>query len=95
MPPISFLCFDVADWAFVVGKTRASGTVVDFADLIRYEQLGGRGCATKVRIPGDRADEFFVFKGIDFRTFLAHGDEEGDTAVRHLIQTWHRSNNLL
>ncbi|KAK4458182.1 hypothetical protein QBC42DRAFT_308778 [Cladorrhinum samala] len=43
-----------------LGKTRASGTVVDFADLIRYEQLGGRGCATKVPIPRDRTDEFFT-----------------------------------
>ncbi|KAK3994515.1 nima-related kinase 5 [Cladorrhinum sp. PSN332] len=80
-----------------LGTTRVtpSGIVVDFADLIRYEQLGGRGCATRVRLSGHSAREFFVFKGIDFRTFLANLDEEGDTTVRHLVQTMHRSNNLL
>ncbi|KAI1291437.1 hypothetical protein F5Y03DRAFT_34024 [Xylaria venustula] len=67
---------------------------VPFRSLIRYEQLGGRGCATRVKLPED-PDRFFVFKGIDFRTFLSQSDGEEDAAIRHTIRGWHNSNNLL
>ncbi len=69
--------------------------VIDFAKLIRYEQLGGHGCATRVRLPGAGVDEFFVFKGMDFRTFLAHSADEGDGLIEHLIQGWRNSDKLL
>ncbi|KAK4242746.1 hypothetical protein C8A03DRAFT_28976 [Achaetomium macrosporum] len=60
-------------------------------------QLGGKGCATRVRIRGDPDKGLFVFKGIDFRTFLAHTDDEdgGDQTVRYLIRCWHRADKLL
>ncbi|KAH6982340.1 hypothetical protein BKA56DRAFT_585724 [Ilyonectria sp. MPI-CAGE-AT-0026] len=51
-----------------LGRTPAgAGSSVDFASLIRYQQLGGRGCATRVRLP---TGEYSVFKGVDFRTAL-------------------------
>ena len=42
---------------------------VDFTTLTRLEQLGGRGCSTLVHTLSDPKSPF-VFKGIDFRTFL-------------------------
>ena len=38
-----------------------------------------------------------MFKGIDFRTFLAHTNDEdgGDGTVRYLIRCWHHADNLL
>ncbi|KAI8153485.1 hypothetical protein K4K49_008574 [Colletotrichum sp. SAR 10_70] len=41
------------------------------------------------------SEDFMVFKGIDFRTFLTYADDEGDKTIRHMIHGWHRSNNLL
>ncbi|KAI1414702.1 hypothetical protein F5Y13DRAFT_158119 [Hypoxylon sp. FL1857] len=67
---------------------------VPFESLIRYEQLGGHGCATRVRLDKD-AKDFHVFKGIDFRTFLAQSDDEGDSAIKHTVWGWHNSNTLL
>ena len=43
--------------------------MVDFTSLTRLEQLGGRGCSTLVHTVSDPRSQF-VFKGIDFRTFL-------------------------
>ena len=42
---------------------------VDFKSLIRLHQLGGRGCTTLLYTASDPTSQF-VFKGIDFRTFL-------------------------
>ena len=42
---------------------------VDFTSLTRLQQLGGRGCTTLVHTVSDSKSQF-VFKGIDFRTFL-------------------------
>lgn len=83
--------------AEVVGKMSMmpGATVIGFATLIRYEQLGGHGCATRVRLPGAGVNEFFVFKGMDFRTFLANSDDEGDELIQHLIQGWRNSDKLL
>ncbi len=80
----------------LVGRvnTTAGTRTVDFATLIRYETLGGHGCATRVRLPSAPADEFYVFKGIDFRTFLQHTDET-NSVVHYLVSSWHRSGNLL
>ena len=68
---------------------RTDADIVDFATLTRFEQLGGKGCATKVRV-GAAGEVFNVFKGIDFRTFLTYCDngEDGsdDNAVKLLIE---------
>ncbi|KAK6342224.1 hypothetical protein TWF730_001702 [Orbilia blumenaviensis] len=68
-------------------------TAVDFTSLVRYEQLGGRGCTTRVRLPG--VDGYWAFKGVDFRTALHYSDNEGDSIIRNLIYTWHQECNTL
>ncbi|KAK2590463.1 hypothetical protein QQS21_011850 [Conoideocrella luteorostrata] len=68
------------------------GKLVDFASLIRYEQLGGRGCTTRVLLP---TGESSVFKGVDFRTALQYSDDEGDKIIRNLISNWRREYNTL
>ncbi|KAL2818438.1 hypothetical protein BDW59DRAFT_165511 [Aspergillus cavernicola] len=47
---------------------------IDFESLTRFEQLGGRRCATKVQTETNSKD-FFAFKGADLRTFLTYYDE--------------------
>ncbi|KYK59811.1 Protein kinase-like protein [Drechmeria coniospora] len=42
---------------------------IDFKALVRQNQLGGRGCATLVTTASCPQSQF-VFKGIDFRTYL-------------------------
>lgn len=79
-------------------ELRADADIVDFATLTRFEQLGGKGCATKVRVGAD-GEAFSVFKGIDFRTFLTYcgSDEDGsdDNAVKLLIENWYHSIGIL
>ncbi|KAI1151868.1 kinase-like domain-containing protein [Nemania diffusa] len=74
-----------------LGRT-PSGPGMDFASLIRYEQLGGRGCTTRVRLP---TGEYGVFKGVDVRTALQYSDNEGDKIIRNLISNWRREHNTL
>ena len=69
-------------------------SIVKFEELVRYEGLGGKGCATKVLIGGFRRD-YFVFTGIAFRTLLAQKDGLEDRTVKLLIKTWHQSNNAV
>ncbi|KAH9237893.1 hypothetical protein K456DRAFT_1770376 [Colletotrichum gloeosporioides 23] len=80
-----------------IGKTTLlpNDEQVEFASIVRYDQLGGRGCATRIRRMDKSSKDFMVFKGIDFRTFLTYADDEGDKTIRHMIHGWHRSNNLL
>ncbi|KAF0326611.1 nima-related kinase 5 [Colletotrichum asianum] len=80
-----------------IGKTPLlpNDEQVEFASIVRYDQLGGRGCATRIRRMDKSSEDFMVFKGIDFRTFLTYADDEGDKTIRHMIHVWHRSNNLL
>ncbi|KAK0618504.1 hypothetical protein B0T17DRAFT_619088 [Bombardia bombarda] len=76
-----------------LGRTPTGpGNSVDFASLIRYEQLGGRGCTARVRLP---TGEYSVFKGVDFRTALQYSDNEGDEIIRNLISNWRREYNTL
>jgi hypothetical protein len=42
---------------------------IEFQSLVRFNQLGGRGCTTLAYISSDPLTKY-VFKGIDFRTFL-------------------------
>ena len=67
---------------------------VDFTSLTRLEQLGGRGCTTLVHTASDPKSQF-VFKGIDFRTFLnlyesGHIKEE----VKIYYRSMERINNM-
>lgn len=65
---------------------------MDFASLIRYQQLGGRGCTTLVRLP---TGESSVFKGVDFRTALQYSDNDGNKIIRNLISNWRREHDTL
>ncbi|KAK4203555.1 hypothetical protein QBC40DRAFT_274512 [Triangularia verruculosa] len=84
-----------------LGKTlsalKTTYTIVDFTNLARFEQLGGKGCATGVRPRDEPHKGLFVFKGMDFRTFLAHTDDEdgGDGTIRYLIRCWQHADKLL
>ncbi|KAE9577236.1 hypothetical protein CGMCC3_g6708 [Colletotrichum fructicola] len=55
-----------------IGKTTLlpNDEQVEFASIVRYDQLGGRVCATRIRRMDKSSKDFMVFKGIDFRTFL-------------------------
>jgi hypothetical protein len=64
---------------------------VDFKSLIRLNQLGGRGCTTLVYTPSDPLSQF-VFKGIDFRTFL-NSYESGH--IREEVKIYYRSTELV
>ncbi|KAI0025887.1 hypothetical protein F4780DRAFT_789381 [Xylariomycetidae sp. FL0641] len=70
------------------------GAQVKFTCLMRYEQLGGRGCTTRVRFPG-QDHEYAVFKGLDFRTALQHCDDEGDKVFRSWISRWRKEFSIL
>ncbi|KAI9748037.1 MAG: hypothetical protein M4579_007326 [Chaenotheca gracillima] len=63
---------------------------VDFKSLIRLNQLGGRGCTTPVFTPSDPLSQF-VFKGIDFRTFL-NSYESGH--IHEEVKIYYRSTEL-
>ncbi|KAI1175975.1 kinase-like domain-containing protein [Nemania sp. FL0916] len=64
---------------------------VDFKSLIRLNQLGGRGCTTLVHTPSDPLSQF-VFKGIDFRTFL-NSYESGH--IHEEVKIFYRSMELV
>ncbi|KFY49726.1 hypothetical protein V495_00485 [Pseudogymnoascus sp. VKM F-4514 (FW-929)] len=65
--------------------------IVDFKSLIRQNQLGGRGCTTMVHMPSNPQTKF-VFKGIDFRTFL-FSYESGHTQEE--VKIFYRSTELV
>ncbi|MCJ1246649.1 hypothetical protein MMC30_003858 [Trapelia coarctata] len=56
---------------------------VDFKSLIRLNQLGGRGCTTLMYTASDPLSQY-VFKGIDFRTFLISYEKLVSNMPRHL-----------
>ena len=64
---------------------------VDFTSLTRLGQLGGRGCSTLVHTVSDPTSQF-VFKGIDFRTFL-YLYESGH--IREEVKIYYRSMELI
>lgn len=64
---------------------------VDFKSLIRQTQLGGRGCTTLVQMLSSPQTKF-VFKGIDFRTFL-FGRESGH--IQEEVKIFYRSMELV
>jgi hypothetical protein len=64
---------------------------VDFKSLIQLNQLGGRGCTSLVHTPSDPLSQF-VFKGIDFRTFL-NSYESGH--MQEEVKIYNRSTELV
>ena len=70
---------------------------IHFATLTRFEQLGGRGCTTKVLL-AEETPTFYVFKGIDFRTFLMYANganEVDDASIGNVIRVWHHADSLV
>jgi hypothetical protein len=65
--------------------------MVDFKSLTRLSQLGGRGCSTLVHTPSDPLSQF-VFKGIDFRTFL---DTYESGHIQEEVKVFYRSTELV
>jgi hypothetical protein len=76
-------------WIQKISKT------IPLDSLIRYDQLGGRGCTTKVALRDGDAGGLYVFKGVDLRTFLTYIDGESDDAIKNIIKTWHHANNVV
>ncbi len=69
--------------------------VVDISEIIVLEPMGGRGCCKRVRIqagPGEPST--YVFKGIDFQTYLQLHDDD-DEYARSMVETWRRSSKLI
>lgn len=64
---------------------------VDFKSLIRLNQLGGRGCTTLVHTLSEPQSKY-VFKGIDFRTFL-NSYETGH--IQEEVKIYYRSTELV
>jgi serine/threonine protein kinase len=64
---------------------------VDFRTLTRLNQLGGRGCTTLVYTPSDPVAQF-VFKGIDFATYL---NSYESCHIREEVKIFYRSMELV
>ncbi|KFY00531.1 hypothetical protein O988_03271 [Pseudogymnoascus sp. VKM F-3808] len=64
---------------------------VDFRSLVRQNQLGGRGCTTLAHVPSNPQTKF-VFKGVDFRTFL-FSYESGH--IQEEVKIFYRSTELV
>lgn len=64
--------------------------MIDFRSLTRLEQLDGRGCSTLVHAVSDPKSRF-VFKEIDFRTFLYLYETEH---IQKEVKTYYRSIKL-
>lgn len=72
--------------------------VVDISQLELLSRLGGRGCSRRVRLSSpidDTPDQsVFVFKGIDFQTYLQIHDDD-DEFLRAWVETWRRSSKMI
>lgn len=64
---------------------------IDFSRLVRLNPLGGRGCSTLV-INDSEPQSHFVFKGIDFRTYV-YGYESG--LIMEDVKTFYHSVQLI
>lgn len=69
--------------------------VVDISEVFLLEALGGRGCCKRVQVQtGSGEPSTFVFKGVDFQTYLQLHDDD-DEFVRTTVETWRRSSKLI
>ncbi|KAJ0280550.1 hypothetical protein Brms1b_001867 [Colletotrichum noveboracense] len=57
-------------FSFSLDASKPPTSLANRICAFRYDQLGGRGCATRIRRMDKSSKDFMVFKGIDFRTFL-------------------------
>lgn len=69
--------------------------LADISQLAFLANLGGRGCTKKVRLPhGTESSPQYVFKGVDFQTYLQVHDDDDKFAVA-LVEAWRRSSKLI
>jgi serine/threonine protein kinase len=69
--------------------------IVDISEVDLLENMGGRGCCKRVRVQaGSGEPSMFVFKGIDFQTYLQFHDD-GDELAYTMVETWRRSSKLI
>ncbi|CAF9904907.1 MAG: hypothetical protein GOMPHAMPRED_002983 [Gomphillus americanus] len=69
--------------------------IVDISEVVFLEAMGGRGCCKRVRVQtGLEKSSTFVFKGIDFQTYLQLHDDD-DEFAHTMVETWRRSSKLV
>ncbi|KAI1635623.1 kinase-like domain-containing protein [Biscogniauxia mediterranea] len=68
---------------------------IDISEVVMLEALGGRGCCKRVQVQtGSGELSTFVFKGIDFQTYLQLHDDD-DESVHAMVETFRRSSKLV
>ncbi|KAJ8127959.1 hypothetical protein O1611_g5676 [Lasiodiplodia mahajangana] len=72
-----------------------SPRIVDISQIAPRETMGGRGCCKRVRLhEGPYQCSTFIFKGVDFHTYMQVYDEDMEFA-RAMVETWRRSSKLI
>ncbi|KAL5095238.1 hypothetical protein Trisim1_000017 [Trichoderma cf. simile WF8] len=71
-----------------------SPRILDISEVILLEALGGRGCSKRVQFEDAGKLSHFVFKGIDFQTYLQLHDDD-DEFARTTADVWRRSTKLI
>lgn len=68
---------------------------VDISDVTVLEAMGGRCCCKRSRIQAASGEpSVFVFKGIDFQTYLQLHDDD-DEFARAMVESWRRSSIII
>ncbi|KAL7921610.1 kinase-like domain-containing protein [Trichoderma austrokoningii] len=69
--------------------------ILDVSEIVLLEAMGGRGCSKLVQFQdADGKVSTFVFKGIDFQTYLQFHDDD-DEYARTAVDVWRRSSKLI
>ncbi|KAF7867352.1 hypothetical protein EAF04_005435 [Stromatinia cepivora] len=72
-----------------------SPRIIDISEVVLLEAMGGRGCCKRVRVQaGSGEPSIYVFKGIDFQTYLQLHDDD-DEFAHTMVETWRRSSKLI
>lgn len=71
-----------------------SPRILDISEITLLEALGGRGCSKRVQLQDAGKLSTFVFKGIDFQTYLQLHDDD-DELARTMVNVWRRSSKLI
>jgi hypothetical protein len=70
-------------------------SVVDISEVVILDKISGRIGAKSARLRTGEADSSpFVFKGIDFQTYLQVHDEEGEYS-HAMLENWKRTSKLV
>jgi len=72
-----------------------SPSIVDISEVVLLEAMGGRGCCKRVKVrAGSGEPSIFVFKGMDFHTYLQLHDDD-DEFAHAMVETWRWSSKLI